>query len=142
MDYAIEQGEYQILKVKDKKTKKEIWIKEHCFNEDFHAKIKGETPKSKHYLEQLYDETAKDGESEDEEEVEDEEETEEDEEEEKETEEEDEKIEEEDTRGKTEEQAGYASMKKTDLIVVAQQKGLTVDPLMTKSKIIAMLEKA
>jgi hypothetical protein len=35
---------FLVLKVRDKKTKQEIWIKDHMFNKSYHTKIDGVNP--------------------------------------------------------------------------------------------------
>jgi len=47
----MENGDYQVMKVLDRKTKKAIWIKEVRFNSLYHMRIKGENPQPKDTLE-------------------------------------------------------------------------------------------
>lgn len=46
----MESATYMVLKVLDRVTKREILIKEHRFNPEFHVKIEGETPHEKSYF--------------------------------------------------------------------------------------------
>lgn len=159
MEYAIESGNYNILKVLDRKTRKAIWIKEHLFNPAYHARIKGEFSKSKEHLHELYgkveqEEQLENGIEEDIEEVE--------------LDENGEEVTDKDVTDKdvhkkaskknqekkpelTEESKGkyqeastsgglYDGLKKADLIVIAQQKGLKVDPTWSTKKILETLE--